>query len=357
MKALKFSIGIICILGLFSIEIFAENRLSKEINREFDVNEATSFIIKNKYGNIDIYNWEDDRMQIDVNIWVEHKNEDKAQKLLDYITVNINKEGDIIEAYTEIDEGFNRASSSIFEQSKFSIDYTIKIPDYIKLDLENKYGNTFINKITGLSTINIKYGNLTINEIIRDNDQPMDFISLGYSNGTIEKCEWLKCEIKYSNLKIEEGKALILYSRYSKAKIGETSSIVTDSKYDSYDIGKLKNLVIESEYGNFKIQNLSGKLESDSKYTHVKIDYIPENFENINIDNKNGSIKIGIDDNASYIIDGEADYCDIEYPRTANVNRIVDNNNMIINGLIGKNKQTSSKIYIRSKYGHVSLID
>jgi len=357
MKAMKYKLLICIILVLTSINLIAKEKFSKKINREFEVNKNSTFNIQNKYGKIDIYNWDENRITIEVYIWVESNSEERAKDVLELITADIYETAGNIYAITQFKEGFGMASTSLFENVNYYIDYTVKMPDYLNLNLENRYGNTFISKIAGQITIDVKYGNLNINEMLRGNIQPLNYINLSYGNANIEECKWLKTDIKYSNMDISESHALILNSSYSKISLGINSSLVTNSRYDKYKIDELKNLVVEAEYGNFNVSKLSGKFELLSKYTPVKIDYVSANFEEISIDSKYGNINMGIDFEASYQIDAEAKYGKIEYPSRANVSRIVDNQYVMIEGVIGENQQTKSKIYIRTKYGNVSLLD
>ena len=89
-----------------------------------------------------------------------------------------------------------------------------------------------------------------------------------------------------------------------------------------------------------------------------KVAYVPPSFEEITIESKYGGFRFGIDETASYRINGEADYSKIYYPDAhADVNRIVDNHEMSISGTIGKNTASGSVVKIETKYGNVHLTD
>src|SRR6056297_1780314 len=162
MKAHKFK----SVLILFFIQIIivtaaysATDEFSKDLHKEFNADQNTLLFIENKFGDVNINNWDENKVVIDVTITVDHRNEDKAKELLEYIQVDITQEENTIKAITTIDK-------------KFSIDYDIKIPKNIHLDLENKYGNVFINEIYGHALVDVKYGNLKINKIIRGKIKP-----------------------------------------------------------------------------------------------------------------------------------------------------------------------------------------
>ena len=54
---------------------------------------------------------------------------------------------------------------------------------------------------------------------------------------------------------------------------------MSESKYDTYEIGKLNNLVTTAAYGHFTIDELSGKLQVDTKYSDVMVDHVDMGFE------------------------------------------------------------------------------
>jgi stage V sporulation protein AE len=62
-----------------------------------------------------------------------------------------------------------------------------------------------------------------------------------------------------------------------------------------------------------------------------------------------------IDPNASYYLDGNAQYTRITYPDNAEIERIQENTDMIVKGWIGKNKDTKARVIIETKYGGVTI--
>ncbi len=360
MKAPKFKSTLLLILVqilVISSAFAVSEEFSKNLHKEYDADAKTLLIIQNKFGDVDINNWDRNKITIDVTITVDHKNEEKAKELIDYINVKFSQSGNTIEAITEISDKFSKRNTFTFggNNKEFSIDYKINIPKDIKLDLENKYGSVFINEIAGHAKISVKYGNLKVNKMTRENIKPLNEISLGYSHGTIEECKWLNLTLKYSKLKIEECKALIAVTKYSKLYVEKGSSIVCESKYDEYRIGKVTNFVTSSAYTGFDINEIYKKLEFDNRYGSLDVDFVPANFEKISIENEYGDVDISIDPNASYNLKGYAKYADIDYPNEGRVSRIKENTSLRVEGLVGTDNSTKSVVEIETKYGSVDL--
>ena len=360
MKAPKFKSTLLLIfvqLLVITTAFAGSEEFSKNLHKEYNADANTILIIQNKYGDVDINNWDKNLITIDVIITVDHHNEEKAKELIDYIDVEFKQSGNTIEAITSIDDKFSKRNSFSFgdNRKEFSIDYKVNIPKEIQLDLTNKYGSVFINEIYGHSKITVKYGNLKINKLSRENKKPLNEIYLAYSNGKIDDCKWLNLTLKYSKLEIEKCKALIAITKYSKLFVDRGSSIVCESKYDEYRIGNVANFVTTSAYTDINIDEISKKLELDNRYGSVNVDYVPKGFEKIDIENDYGNIDISIDMNASYNLKGYAKYADIDYPDEGRVSRIKESNSLNVEGLVGSDKDTKSEVFIRTKYGSVDL--
>jgi hypothetical protein len=355
MKTKKFNFGFtLSLLLLASQVLYSQDEAKKEFHKEFPTNNNTILTLDNKYGDIDVKDWDKDLIKIDVIISVENSNQEKAEKLLSYIDVVFTVEGDAITAKTVFDDKFS-STSTWRDDNDLSIDYTVLMPKDIQLNLFNKYGNAFINEITGRATIGIKYGKLKANRIYRGNEKPLTEIDLGYSDATIEESDWLKVSMKYSNLNLNTSGAIILLSKYSKIHVDECSSIVIEGKYDEYRFGKLSNLVAACSYSNFEIEEIHEKLSTETEYSDCKVGYIPASFKSIDISTKYGGYKIGIDANASYQLNGQAEYAKISYPDVGKVSRIIENTSMQVNGTVGNDPNPDATVNITSKYGSVHL--
>jgi hypothetical protein len=342
------------ILLLVSAGIYSQNAIKKEFHHEFPTNPNTVLTLDNKYGDMDLKNWDKALIQIDVVVEVSNSSQEKAEKLLSYIDVVFDTEGNEVSAKTVFDDKFNN-TSTWRDDNDLKINYTIQMPKDIQLNLFNKYGDVFINEITGRATIGVKYGKLKANRIYRGNEKPLTEIDLGYSDASIEESDWLKVTMKYSKLNMNNTGALILMSKYSKLALDECSSLVIDSKYDGYQLGKLANLVATTAYSTFEIKEIREKLSLETEYTDCKIDYMPTTFTSIDITNKYGGYRIGLDPNASYKLDGQAEYAKIAYPDVGKVSRIVENTSMQVNGVVGKETNPDATVRIVTKYGNIRL--
>jgi len=330
----------------------------KNFSKDYDVNKDTRLEIINKYGDVDIRDWDKKSISVDVEVKANTSNENKAENILDNIDVVFSEIGNSIRIETTFGKNINKGFSFRNDDNKkFEINYVVNMPKSIPLNLINKHGSVFISELTSTSNIEVIYGNLKANRIIHTEEKPLTQIILAYSDGTIEECKWSKFNIKNSKIRINKSKALVIISKYSKVFIDEGTSVVSESKYDTYEIGNIQNFLTTTAYSNFKFNEVIKKLQVESKYSNFKVDYMPADFDKIRIDNKYGNYKIGIDSKASYRIDGYARYSKIHYPENSDVSLVQESNEMTVKGLVGNDQNTNSTVNIITSYGNVRLAE
>jgi hypothetical protein len=344
------------ILLIFAITAMSakDEEFTKKYKKEYEVKKGTQLQVENKYGNIDIKNWDKSLISIEVVITVRTSNEEKAQRLFDQIDIEFTESGNVISVKTDFDNDFSKFFKGSGDKL-VDIFYSVYMPKDIPLNLSNKYGNVFINELTSTSSIDIKYGNLKANRIIHNDEKPLTQINLAYSNANIQQGVWIKFDIKYSKVEMDASKALVFLSKYSKVFITKGSSLVTESKYDTYRLGKFTNLVATAGYSNFKAEEISSKIMMETNYTDLNVDFVPAGFESIKIKTGYGNYNVIIDPDASYKLEGYAKYARINYPENSKVNRFNENNEFKVEGIVGSNQNTGSSVAISSNYGNVRL--
>ncbi|HEX2922151.1 MAG TPA: hypothetical protein VHO50_13390 [Bacteroidales bacterium] len=340
---------------LLSITLSGQE-VKKEYHEEYTAGPATTLQLFNKYGDVIIDSWNEDRIVIDVLIKIELPNQDKAQKLLEYLNVEFSQDGDVITAKTVIDEKFNFSGWS--GNRKFSIDYSVRMPVESSLTLSNRYGNSDIDEIQGRVNFDIKYGNVNAGIITRGNTQPLSRLNLAYGNCSIDEAGWLDMTLRYAGkVYITKGQALLIDSKYSKLSIDNISSIVGESKYDNLIIGNINNLVLENGYTETKIGTLTKKLDYEGAYGSFSIEEIPSGFESIDVETKYMGVNLGIADDANYKLQAKVSYGGLKYNEHNFITqrKFVENNSHEIDGIIGNNRNPEASVNVSASYGSIRL--
>jgi hypothetical protein len=346
MKRLKFNvITTLCLLA--SVVVSAQSGIEKKITKEFSTNANTQFVIQHKFGDISIENWDQEKIFVEATLIADTKKQEKAEKYFEDVKIDFSTSGDQVKVKTIYD--------SRFDQKDVKVNYIVRMPNYLALDLINKFGAVFIDEINGKSNLDISYGSLKANKLLYNDSKPLSQLILAYGSAEITKCNWLQIEVKYSSMEMKKAKAIIIDSRFSNIEIDDSHSIIATSKYDNYENGSTQNLVLTSKFTNFEIGNISNKLDLDFEYGSFEAGNIQSGFELIKIENRYGDIELRIEEESSYLLDAHLQYCDLDYPDSGSVNHREDGTHDYYTGRVGNDASTQSKVTIESKYGGVDL--
>ena len=356
MKKLIYNKGTFFFISLFIISAtLSAQETTKKFHKEYTAG-TKSLEINNKYGDVVIESWNKDQIVVDVKVTVDMSNKEKAQKYLDLIDIQFSEGDNVISAKTILDDKFNFTGWG--DSKKFSIDYNIKMPVGTDLALINKYGNTSIDELHGLLSLEIKYGNLTAGKLTRGNVKPLNKLVIAYGKGTIDETGWLDLTERYvGNMDIAKSQAILLDSKYSKITLGETSSVVGESKYDNIKIENINNLVLENGYTEVNIGELTKKLNYHGSYGSFSVETIPSGFESIDVETHYMGVKLGIAESANYKLDAKVTYGGLKYDedKFKNQRRIVENNSNEVSGIFGNEENPSSRVNVLASYGTVRL--
>ncbi|MGD9977631.1 MAG: hypothetical protein AB7S54_06820, partial [Bacteroidales bacterium] len=102
------------ILLTVSCAFAAKGRLNKVYDREFNVNAATRLLIQNKYGQVNVENWDKNTISIHVEVKVDNPNDEKAKTMLNAIDIEFSESDNAVSAITSFDEDIIRANKRLF---------------------------------------------------------------------------------------------------------------------------------------------------------------------------------------------------------------------------------------------------
>ncbi|WP_163713913.1 hypothetical protein [Mangrovibacterium lignilyticum] len=343
MKA-KFKI-LIVLLALLPFSLKAEE-FTRNVHKGYLNSQITALDVSNKFGAIEINDFGGDSVTVDVIITVETNSEDRAEKLMDLIQININRSGGVLNAQTVINDDFK-------SKQNFSIDYKINIPKDRNLTVANKFGNVAVQSLEAAGNFDIAYGNMTAGTLNAPGGDGI-LMELSYGKADLESVNKMTGEIKYSKVFIGQAGDLNLETKYSGLNVDELNSLNLESKYDGVKLGRVGTVIAESKYTNYTLDELSKELSIDTEYGSVRVGRVLPDFSQIQITNSYGGISLGMDD-LSYQLDASCDYCDVKYPvDDFQGNRAKDNASLKVQGNVGT-PTGAQKVIIKSRYGGIKL--
>ncbi len=318
----------------------------KDYTETYNVSKGVTLSTDTRYSDIEILTWDKSEVDILVEVKVEASSKSKADEALKKIDVSIQKSGNTISLETEMESGWSR-------NVKADINITIKAPAYINLEMDNSYGDLFIQEVSGLVLLDLRYSNVKVGKLSRGKEKPFNMLELAYSDGTIDEAGWMVIELAYSDLEIISSRMLFVESKYSKL-IGERAGgIVTEGAYDKYYIDELDSFVAELKYSGLKFGVLNKSLSLHSAYTNAKVEKLARGFDEIDASLSYGNLTMGVDPGASYKVEAEAKYGKVNIASDEKLSKSKEGNSMKVWGTVGSSPKSSMKLI--TKYGNIDI--
>ena len=268
------------------------------------VNSDATLSVKNKYGNVMITTWDEDKISIDVVVTVSADSEKWVDQKLASITFDFNGSKSFYAAETLIN-----SNDSYGRNTSMEINYTIKIPKNGSVKLDNKYGNIIVRDLTGSSDITCKYGKITLGKLANlANTIKIDYcpnstiesvnkadIQAKYSELSIQNYDYLNFNSSYTDVNLPNGKNLIYQSNYGKIILGKANNVDGKGNYLTIKINEiLKNLNLTTNYSNLIVKDISENattISIQAGYTTISVNHSPSYFYDFSISTKYSNFK------------------------------------------------------------------
>lgn len=350
------------------VSAFSKAEFSKTIKKEFAISPTGTTYLDNKYGNVEVKTWDQNRVRITATIKVNAGSQSAADAIFDRITINFSAGEEYAKAQTSIEPSKNnwlQWSWLGISRNDYSINYEVFLPETNNLDIRHRYGDLFVAAMKGRVQLDVKYVNFKV-EAMGDNSS----LLFGYGNGTVSRAGNLSAEVSYSKLNLEEANDIKINSKYTQVNIGKAKDLHAVSRYDTYVIQKIQDLTNTGAYDNFKV-NIAESIEFNSKYSGLKAEKInrsltctlsygnvdvkmSENFSKVNCIGSYGNAKIGLPHDTGFALDAATNFAGVSYPEQLDVDYYVEKNtSTTVRGKTSKGSEAT--IYLRFNYGGAKI--
>lgn len=257
-------------IALFSVGTLV-GQTEKKVNNSFNVGNAGSLTIKNSFGDIDIEPFGGDRIEVEVTITVETRNQKDVQKYLDKIRIDASESGNNVSLRTINDmNGGNRVK-------EFSIDYEVKVPRKTSLEIRNTFGDLTIESSEGLLNINVQHGDASI--------------------GRIKEVANKQHEIRL---------------QFGDLKVDEISGADIRVQHGDFIIEQLNGGEIDLSFGEGNVEKLAGRIEMDIQHSEIDVDEIL-GLEELDVELQFSEFRASGFENSDYEIDMEGSFTDFDF--------------------------------------------
>jgi hypothetical protein len=270
------------------------------------VGRETTLEVYNKYGTIQITQWKKDSAMIRSEIKAVASNKEKLDKMFDGISISMTESSSQIKAETKFTqnigmlfENFKGMTSKLITyDSRVEINYFITVPEYLNLKIENKYGDVYMEDITGDFSISVSNGSFKANSIGKNST-----LNLTFCDANINSIASGKIDASFSEVSSKEVGDIAINSISSKYEIKKAGTITIESRRDKFFIDNIKTIKGTSYFTDFNIKNLSKEATLSTRYGNLEIDPVEKGFESVNLNTGYTDVSLGFEPASSYNFD------------------------------------------------------
>lgn len=336
---------VLCLLLVPSLSFaFGKSEFSRSFSEAFSTNADVSVSLYNKYGDIDVISTNENKVSIDVKITVEASSLEKANKLLDKITISIDGDKSTVNARTSF------APKSNF--NGLQIDYIVKLPKTARLNLENKFGDVVINQLDGPTKIHVGYGAFRSGNL---NNKQND-ISIDFGQGSIAYATYLDLTIKYTDkMHVKKVKLLELNSQFSEVHVGAVGRMNITSAYDEIEVTAGAEVFGSLKFSEISITAITSKVDLKSQYGDIDIEKMDEDFELCAIEVKFCDANIEFSSNSQFSVNGKVSFGDFRYDDDYIQLHVKEGNTSATFNGSSKRGSGSATVTVNGSYGDIHL--
>jgi hypothetical protein len=227
----------------------------KTYTKSYTVSNNDNITFNNQFGELQLNTWDKNEVKVTVTITAEASTDERAQAILDQISIDDGKGNDGVFFKTRIDKQKD-GNWSRGEKQGYHIDYVVYMPARNPLTARNDFGPMSIGDYNGEVTLESKYGSLTTGKLSN-----VKRVAVEYGKGTIGS--------------INNGSLVI---KYSKATIGNLDGSV-NAVFEYSTIAKLgvdnnaKEVTVKNRYSRLYLQvnnNLSANFDISTSYGDLR---------------------------------------------------------------------------------------
>jgi hypothetical protein len=233
----------------------------KTYSKSYAIDGNDKVNINNQFGEVKIVTWGKNEVKVDVSIVAKAGSEEKAQAIIDNISIEDSKSGNEVSFKTVMnkEEWKGDRKNKNNESQSMQIDYEVSMPAANPLALQNQFGKTFVPDMSGPVEITQKFGELVVGNLPKITELHVEFGSLVAES--ISNC---KVVVKFSKAEIKKMNGAIKgnFEFCDKVKLPLDNGVTDLNLNNSYS--KIEITVSSSFDGNFEIHTSFGEFKNSS---------------------------------------------------------------------------------------------
>lgn len=284
--------------------IKAEKTGNLKLGEDFfrDNEDIKVFKLENDFGSIKLEGSQKQEMNIDYTLKVHAEDKAAAEDFIQELEIIYNLDDENLEI------ALNKSQTETPELiNVVEIEYRITLPENLKTDLINKYGELEVQDLKAELKAANRYGSTLINNIQKEVE-----LELAYGQSEITNlASSLNLDSAYAENTVKNiSGSFVLESAYGFNKISDLKSdFRMNSRYGGAEISAVKDIDLQSRYTGFTISDVEGKITANLEYGDFRLSRIKD----LDLKLRYADVEISsIRDYELYSYDLKAEYGSIE---------------------------------------------
>jgi hypothetical protein len=195
----------------------------KTFTKTYPLGSKDAVAISNQFGGTTITTWSKSEVQVDVTIIGKANTEERAQQIIDHISIEDGKNNAGVWFKTKMKDhnDGDKKNNREGRNESMEINYEVHMPASNGLNLENQFGHATVPDMTGPVEISSKFGTLNAGKLSNVKKLEVEF-----GTATIESISNADVSIKFSKAQINKlSGAIKSFVSYSGVKLNVDNSV------------------------------------------------------------------------------------------------------------------------------------
>ena len=171
----------------------------KTYTKSYPLGSNDKVSINNQFGEVKISTWGQQEVKVDITIIAKGSTEEKAQHILDLISIEDGKDGNGVHFKTNLKNQHQNNEGKNGKNDGMEINYEVSMPAANPLDLKNAFGTTIVPDMSGPVEISSKFGELVAGKL-----SDVKKLEVEFGTATVESVNNADVSIKFSQAQINK---------------------------------------------------------------------------------------------------------------------------------------------------------
>jgi hypothetical protein len=273
-----------------------------QANLDYAAGEFDKIEVINAAGSIRVVKANDNRITVQREIRVYHRDKSRAERYLDDVDMKVYEGTNRNGLLKIVIEPENR-----FPYRRVRVMFVINVPESVELDLWNRYGDVSIDGTGKDIAVNNYHGDIAIQEVasslkvrhrhgkvvLRD-ISGLTTLNSRHSRVSVTDVDQLKLSCAYARVSIEgvKGKTEIDYSRHTSLRLENISGgLVADARHTRFNVKNIKNgVTISNSHDTVSLEDIQGDVTIDANDCRIGLEKVVA--DEIKLKNKYDHIRL-----------------------------------------------------------------